>query len=57
MISLYNYIAEECSTPGNTMGMGDPKAPDGSTNGSEPLSAKSKKQKKSKSSKKKGEEE
>lgn len=49
MKDLYKYIREEAATPGNTMGMGDPVADDGTGKGSEPLpTAKAKKQKRKK---------
>lgn len=62
MKSLFDYIEEECSnnaTPGNTPGMGNPTADDGDGKGSEPLTAKTKKEHphRKRKSKKAGEEE
>ena len=45
MKDLFQFM-QECdgSTPGNTMGMGNPTADDGDGKGSEPLTAKAKKE-------------
>ena len=59
MKNLFDYI-EECgnnATPGNTIGMGNPTADDGDGKGSEPLTAKAKKEHHKKKRKKTGEEE
>ena len=61
MKDLFQFV-EECdaATPSNTMGMGDPVADDGDGKGTEPLTAKAKKEhphRKRKRTKKAGEEE
>ncbi len=42
MKSLFQFLQEENATPGNTTGMGNPTADDGSGHGTEPLTAKAK---------------
>jgi hypothetical protein len=45
MKDLFSFVKEcEAATPGNTMGMGNPTADDGDGKGSEPLTAKAKKE-------------
>ena len=47
MKRLAEYLKEECATPGNTVGMGNPMPPGEGQPGSEPLvTAKTKKEKK-----------
>lgn len=60
MKDLFQFLREDNATPANTTGMGDPVADDGNGKGTEPLTAKAKKEKPSRKSckrKKKGEEE
>jgi len=63
MKPLFSFLEEAgigpagAATPGNTMGMGNPTADDGSGKGSEPLTAKSETEKPRKKRRKKGEEE
>lgn len=57
MKSLFQFLQEENATPGNTTGMGNPTADDGSGHGTEPLTAKAKIEKPKRKRKKKEEEE
>lgn len=51
MKSLYQCISEEMTTPGNTMGMGNPMAPTETQPGTEPIAPINSKKKKTKCNK------